>query len=160
MKKITLVVGPIMFLSGPAFAQAMPASEYVMTAGASDLFERTSSTVVLQTSADPKVQRFAKMMLIAHAKSTATVKAAAARAHVAAPPPKLTPAQAEMIAQLRAETGPARDADYVAQQKAAHSQALAVQQAYARDGSAAPLRQAASMIVPVVQQHIAILKTM
>jgi predicted outer membrane protein len=81
----------------------MPAAEYVKTAGASDLYERQSSQVVLETTADPKVRSFAQMMLTAHAKSTADVKAAAMRSKVPVAPPKLTLAQAEMIAQLRAE---------------------------------------------------------
>ena len=130
------------------------------TAGASDLYERQSSQVVLETTKNPKVASFAKMMLSAHAKSTADVKAAAAKSKVKAAPPMLTPAQAEMIAQLRAENGAARDATYVAQQKAAHGQALAVQKAYATEGKAVPLKMAAAKIVPVVQHHIALLKTM
>jgi putative membrane protein len=79
---------------------------------------------------------------------------------VKAAPPMLMPAQAEMIAQLKAETGPARDAAYIAQQRAAHGQALAVQQAYAADGTAPALKAAAGKIVPVVQEHIMMLMKM
>jgi putative membrane protein len=82
------------------------------------------------------------------------------RARVPVAPPMLTPAQAEMIAQLRAERGPARDAAYIAQQRAAHGQALEVQKAYAMQGTAAPLRAAAAAIVPVVQNHIMMLMKM
>ena len=95
------------------------------------------------------------MMLEQHAKSTADAKAAAAAA-----PPKLTPPQAEMIAQLRAEPGKARDAAYIAQQRAAHGQALAVQQAYAMVGTAPALKLVTGKIVPVVEHHIMMLKTM
>ena len=144
----------------PAMAQVMPASEYVKTAGASDLFERTSAKVVLETTTNPQVRSFATMMLGDHGKSSAMVKAAAAKSKVRVAPPMLTPTQNEMIAELRAETGTARDATYIAQQKAAHGQALAVQQAYAADGTAAPLRTAASKIVPVVQMHIKMLMAM
>jgi putative membrane protein len=66
----------------------------------------------------------------------------------------LMPTQTELIAQLRAEQGPARDARYIAQQKAAHGQALSVQQAYAADGTALPLKEAAAKIVPVVEHHV------
>jgi putative membrane protein len=144
----------------PASAQVMAASEYVAIAGASDLYERTSSQIVLETTADPKLRDFAAMMLTAHAQSTADVKAAALRSKIKIAPPKLMPAQAEMIAQLRAETGVARDAAYVAQQRAAHGQALSVQQAYARDGAAPALKQAAGKIVPVVEHHLMMLMTM
>lgn len=147
-------------IAAPAVAQVMAPAEYVKTAGASDLYEITSSKTVLETTADPKVRSFADMMVKNHTKSTADVKAAAIRAKLRPAPPMLTPAQNEMIAQLRAEDGPARDAAYIAQQRASHNQALAVQQAYAKEGTSPPLKMAAGKIVPVVQQHIAMLKTM
>ena len=159
--KILFLVAPVAAaMAGPALAQAMTPAEYVATAGASDLYEQQSSKIVLETTADPKVKSFATMMISDHAKSTADVKAAAAKSHVPPVPPKLMPLQAELIAQLRAESGPARDAAYIAQQKASHGQALAVQKAYAMGGTAAPLKAAASGIVPVVEQHIELLKTM
>lgn len=147
-------------IATPAAAQVMSPAEYVKTAGASDLYERQSSQIVLQSTRDPKVRQFAQAMLAEHAASTARVKAAAARSRVAVPPPQLMPVQAELIAQLRAESGPARDATYVAQQKASHNQALDVQKAYAMDGTAPALKAAATAIVPVVQGHVVMLKAM
>lgn len=147
-------------LAAPASAQVMPAAEYVKTAGACDLFERQSAQIVLETTTNPKVRNFASMMLTAHTKSNADVNAAAKKAKVPVAPPVLMPAQSDMIAQLRAETGMARDTTYVAQQKTAHGEALAFQQVYARDGKAVPLKLAAAKIVPVVKMHITMLKTM
>jgi putative membrane protein len=144
----------------PAFAQVMPPSEYVKTAGAGDFYERQSSALVLETTSDPAVRSFARMMIAHHSKSTAEVKAAALRSRVRVTPAMLTLAQEEMIAQLRAERGSARDAAYIAQQRAAHGQALAVQEAYATDGTAFALKAAAAKIVLVVKSHIAMLKTM
>jgi putative membrane protein len=150
----------VLMLATPALAQVMTAKEYVATAGASDLFERQSSQIVLQSTADPKVRDFATMMLTAHTQSTAMVKAAAAQSKIKAGAPMLMPAQTEMIAQLRSENGPARDAAYIAQQRAAHGQALSVQKAYAADGTAPALKAAASKIVPVVEHHIMMLAAM
>lgn len=147
-------------LAAPVLAKVMTPADYVKTAAASDLYERQSSQLVLESTADPKVRSFATMMVTAHSKSTADVKAAAAKSGVKAAPPKLMPAQTEMIAQLRAETGASRDATYIAQQKAAHGQALSVQKAYAMNGTAAPLKAAAASIVPVVEHHIKLLKSM
>lgn len=154
--KTSLLAAALLFAS-PALAQVMTPADYVKTAGASDLYERQSSQIVLQTTTDPRVRQFAQMMIAHHSKSTADVKRAAARSRVAATPPMLMPAQAELIAQLRAEQGPARDRAYLAQQKASHNQALAVQQAYAAEGTAPALRRAAAGIVPVVQEHIGML---
>jgi putative membrane protein len=158
--KLFLTAAAAMIVAAPAAAQVMTPAEYVMTAGASDLYEITSSKVVLETTQDPKIRDFAQMMVTDHMKSTADVKAAAARSRVRAMPPKLTPAQTELVTQLRAEQGPARDARYVAQQRVSHGQALAVQQAYAAGGTAPALKTVASTIVPVVQHHVEMLKAM
>lgn len=158
--KTPIAFGLAMVLATPAFAQAMGPAEYVKTAGASDLYEITSSQTVLESTTDPKVRMFAQMMIRHHTRSTADVKAAATRAKLRPSPPTLTPLQNELIAQLRAESGPSRDQAYIAQQKASHGQALAVQTAYAQEGTSAPLKTAAVKIVPVVKQHIAVLKTM
>ena len=158
--KTVMFLTPALLFGAPAGAQVMPPAEYVATAGASDLYERTSSQIVLETTTDPKVRSFAQMMVAEHAKSTADVKAAAARSRVPAPDPKLNPLQTELVAQLRSEQGPARDAAYIAQQKAAHGQALNVQKAYAMEGTAPALKAAAAKIVPVVETHVALLKTM
>lgn len=160
MKYALLTASVAILAAAPAAAQVMSPAEYVMTAGASDLYERQSSQIVMASTADPKIRDFARMMISAHAKTTADVTAAAKQSRVAPMPPKLMPAQAELIAELTAETGAARDATYVAQQKAAHGQALAVQKAYAMDGTAPALKRAAANVVPVVQAHIDMLKTM
>lgn len=147
-------------VSLPAAAQVMTPAEYVATAGASDLYEITASKVVLETTQDPKIRQFAQMMIDQHSKSTAEVKAAAAKSRVRVSAPKLTPLQQELVTELRGEQGTARDAAYIAQQRASHGQALNVQKAYSLDGTAPALKTAAGNIVPVVQQHIAMLGTM
>ena len=159
MKTMLLAV-PALLVAVPAAAQVMAPTEYVATAGASDLYEITSSQLVLQSTSDPKVRQFAQMMVAHHTKSTADVKAAATKARVDAPAPALNPLQTELVAELQAENGPARDAAYIAQQKASHQQALNVQKAYAAEGTAAPLKAAAGKIVPFVQSHIAMLMKM
>ncbi len=158
--KMLMFAAPALLIGAPAAAQVMAPTEYVATAGASDLYEITSSQTVLESTADAKVRQFAQMMIMHHTKSTADVKVAAAKARVTAPPPALNPLQTELVAELRAEQGPARDAAYIAQQKASHGQALNVQKAYAMEGTAAPLKSAAAKIVPVVQSHIAMLMKM
>lgn len=160
MKISFFAIPALLVTAAPAFAQAMTAQQYVATAGASDLYERTASEIVLESTQNPGIRSFATMMVADHGKSTDQVKAAAARTRLRVAPPQLTPAQQEMIAQLRAERGPARDAAYLAQQRAAHGQALSVQKAYAEGGRVASLRQAAAGIVPVVEHHIMMLKAM
>ena len=91
MKTFTILAAPLALLSAtPALAQAMSPSEYVMTAGASDLYEKTSSQVVLQTTTNPDVKMFAQEMIRDHTQSTAMVKAAAMKSRVKVSPPMLT----------------------------------------------------------------------
>lgn len=144
--------------AAPALAQT-PAT-YVAKAGASDLYERTSSQLVLQSTKDAKIRDFATMMIRDHQKSTADVKRAAAASRIAVPAPKLEPAQAQMIAELRRATGTQRDRLYVTQQRTAHQQALALHGGYARSGTAAPLKTVAAATAPVVQHHIEMLQGM
>lgn len=144
----------------PAAAQVMTPTEYTTVAGASDLYEITSSQMVLETTQNPQLRQFAQMMVTDHTKSTADVKAAAAKSRVRPAPAKLSPLQQELVTELRAENGTARDAAYIAQQKASHGQALNVQKAYAMDGTAPALKTVATNIVPVVEHHIMMLKSM
>jgi putative membrane protein len=160
MKTGLFALGIALLAATPAAAQVMTPTDYVKTAGASDLYERESAKLVLETSRDARVRDFASMMIEMHTKSTQDVKAAAMHSKLKVAAPMLMPAQREMLAQLRAENGPARDAAYVVQQRAAHGQALSVQQAYAAGGTAPALRRAAAGIVPVVQDHIMMLMKM
>lgn len=147
-------------VSAPAFAQATSPADYVMKAGAGDLYERTSSKLVLESTQNPKVREFAQMMVTDHEKSTADVKMAAKQAGITPQPPKLEPDQSRMMGQLRQKTGAARDTLYLTQQKTAHQKALALHQGYAQTGTAAPLKMAAGKIAPVVQHHIEMLNGM
>lgn len=148
--------------AAPALAQApAPApATYVAKAGASDLYERTSSQLVLQSTRDAKIRDFATMMVRDHTKSTADVKRAATAARVRVPAAKREPAQARMVAELRRATGAQRDRLYVTQQRTAHQQALALHDGYARNGTAAPLKTVAAATAPVVQHHIEMLQGM
>lgn len=157
---LMLAVPAAIAVTGAAYAAAMTPREYVMTAGASDLFERQSAQLVMGSTSDPNIRAFASEMMAAHTQSTALVKAAAMRAKIPVMPPMLTPAMQEMMAQLQAVSGADRDALYIAQQRAAHGQALAVQLAYAAGGTVPGLRAAAAKIIPVVQHHIMMLKAM
>ncbi len=143
-----------------ASAQAVPGPTYVMQAGASDLYEKQSSELVMASTKDAKVRQFARDMVRDHAKSTADVKAAATAAGVKPTPPTLTSEQASNMAALKAANGTERDRLYVRQQKAAHAQALALHQSYAKSGDVPQLKATAAKIVPVVAHHAEMINAM
>ena len=146
----------------PAAAYAaMPTTPatFVMKAGAGDQYEIQSSQLVMN-SANPKIKDYANMMVRDHTKSTADVKAAAMKAGLHPAAPMLNPMQQTMIANLKKVSGTARDTMYLSQQKASHNQALALHEDYSKNGTSAPLKMAATKIVPVVKSHIQMLASM
>jgi putative membrane protein len=155
-----LLAAAAVTVAAGAVSAAPPAPVFVMKAGASDLYEKTSSQIVLGSTHNPEIRRFANMMITDHSKSTAMVKSAAMRAGLHPKPPMLDPMQRKMVADLRMAHGPERDRVYLDQQKQAHQMALALMQDYASTGDVPPLRHAAGDIVPVVQQHIDMLGRM
>ncbi|WP_022681695.1 DUF4142 domain-containing protein [Sphingobium bisphenolivorans] len=157
MKYVTSLLISSFAMLLPVAAQAEAPNAYLAKAGASDLFEQTSSKLVLQSTKDAKVRSFATMMVQDHGKSTAMLKAAAAKAKVKVAPPKLAGEQQMKIDALTKATGTARDTLYWEQQKAAHRQALALHQGYASTGTVPSLKTAAGQIVPVVKHHIEML---
>lgn len=143
--------GPI---AESAMAQtAPPAMEFVRMAGASDQYEIQSSQLVLQTSQDPALRRFAEMMVDHHMMTTATVMRAAQTEGLSPPPPMLDAPRMEMIRSLQAATGPARDDLYRQQQVMAHREALTLHASYAKSGDAPALMKAAATAVPIVSRH-------
>jgi len=146
---------PVAAIAAPP---ASPAA-YVMKAGASDLYEITSSRLVM-TSHNPQVRQFAQQMVHDHTQSTAEVKSAAMRAHLHPAPPHMNAMQTRMVSQLRRASGPARDRLYIQQQKQAHDMALDLHSSYAARGSAPSLKMTAGKIAPVVRSHIDMLRSM
>ena len=136
------------------------AAEYVAAAGASDLYEKTSSQLVLdQTGSDPAVRQFAQHMITDHTQSTDKITAAAKAAGVTVRAPVMTKQQQAMIEQLRATTsGRGRDHTYLTQQISAHRDALALHQNYAEHGDKPSLRQVAQDVAKTVQEHIRMLQ--
>ncbi|WP_174297830.1 DUF4142 domain-containing protein [Sphingomonas bacterium] len=136
------------------------APDYVKAAGAGDKFEIDSSKLVLQSTKDAQVRSFAHKMIADHTKSTAMVKVAARKDGVAVMPPMLNPMQTQMLDDIRAATGKARDAVYMQDQGTSHDASLQVQQSYASGGDKPALMATAAKIVPVVQSHIDMLNAM
>ena len=151
----TAMIAPVAAVA----AMPTPAATYVMKAGAGDKYEIESSKLVMN-STNPKIRQFATMMVSDHTKSTAEVKTAAMKAGLKPMPPMLNPMQSTMVANLKKVNGTARDQLYIEQQKQAHNQALANHEEYAANGTSAPLKMAATDIVPVVKSHIQMLAAM
>ena len=137
-----------------AMAQSAPSAvEFVRMAAASDQYEIQSSQLVLQTTQDADVRRFAEMMVEHHTMTTGTVARAAEASGITPPAPVLDAAKAEMIRQLQAAAGPERDDLYKQQQVMAHREALLLHGSYAKNGDETALKAAAAAAAPIVARH-------
>lgn len=153
MRLIPIAIAAAMMMPSAVFAQATTAPDFVKEAGASDKYEIDSSKLVMG-SQDPKVKQFAQQMVADHTNSTKMIKAAASKDGVRVPAPMLNPMQKDMIAQLKAAKGPARDQLYMQQQQQAHQMALQLHTSYASSGDKPNLKTAAGQIAPIVQGHL------
>ncbi len=129
--------------------------EFVDIAASSDTYEIESSKLAETKAEDAKVKAFAAMLVKDHTKSTADLKAAAAAASPAITPnAALTVEQQTNIDALKAASGAEFDRLYLSQQVPAHEKALALLQGYSAGGDVVPLKEFASQVAPVVQQHL------
>jgi putative membrane protein len=161
MRRSIAMTAILFALPTALFAQAAspPTPVFLKKAGASDLFERQEGQL-MSSSANVAVRRFAQQMVRDHTKSTTDIKAATRMAKIRVGPPTLSAEQTRNLRALRAARGMARDRVYIDQQKTAHRAALALMEAYSRDGEARPLRMAAAKIAPVVRMHLGMLSRM
>jgi len=132
-----------------------PAADFLMFAGAGDLYEIESSRAVLETTANPAIRRFAQMMIDHHTRTTQDAASAARAAGFDPLPPTLDAPKAAMVAALREFSGVERDRLYLVQQQMAHKEALGLQKTYAETGDTPQLRNAARATVPIVEAHLA-----
>lgn len=135
--------------------RASTGQDFVRLAAASDLFEMESARLAIAATRNGDVRQFAQMILADHQQATAALARAASQAQPPVPvTPILNPQQRQMLTALRAVQPDAFDRLYLQQQVAAHTEALAALQAYARSGEIPPFRQHASTVAGPVERHL------
>lgn len=130
------------------------APTFLMFASAGDLYEVQSSQLVLETTQNADIRRFAQMMVEHHTKTTQDAAAAAMRAGLTPPTPMLDAPKMAMLNALRMYDGVERDRLYLTQQMMAHKEALGLMKTYAETGETPELKAAAQATVAIVQSHL------
>lgn len=160
-----LALLPLAACSGnppPAPMAAMPAmpmvseadSTFAMAAANSDMTEIQSSQIALQKARRPAVRQFAQMMIDEHTRSTQRLMTIAQGKNIVLPT-ALDAQHQQMVDQLNpVPAGPRFDREYLRMQVMSHQQTLATMQQYAANGTDPELKQFASDMVPVVQNHL------
>jgi putative membrane protein len=124
-------------------------------AGGSDMFEIQSSKLAAEKSKNSGVKDLAQMLIKDHTKSTADLKAAAAKATPAITVnPKMTAEQEANLTALKAAGESDFDRTYLDQQVMAHQKALQMVQGYSAAGTVDSLKEHASAVAGPIQQHL------
>lgn len=139
--------------TGGAGTTTDPAT-YVQMAGASDMFEIESSRAIIGKTKNADVRAFANMMIDEHTKSTAKIKQAAGAQGVPVGTLQLMADQERMLDDIKSADAAMADRTYLANQRTAHTAALALHQGFSQAPSSGQLGQAAGEIAPVVQRHL------
>ena len=145
----------------PTPANEAAAPDFVAKAAASDMFEVASSKIALRRSHNPDIKHFAQMMIDAHTKTTAGLKAAIAASGQALTPPAALPSDLQAkIDDLN--KAPAADFDklFMTDQADGHQAALDLMQRYAKDGDVAQIKAFAADTAPKVQEHLTMAKSL
>lgn len=131
---------------------------YVQMAASSDMYEIQSSQLALSQAQNPALRSFAQMMVTDHSNTTQQLMAAATASGMGPPPASMMPMHAQMVARLQGRSGMDFDREYARQQLMAHQQALALHSNYAARGDTPALRAVAGAAVPVITQHLNMVK--
>ncbi|WP_294331565.1 DUF4142 domain-containing protein [uncultured Sphingomonas sp.] len=135
-------------------AAPMSGQDFANTLAASDAYEIAGGKLAQQKATTKALKDFGKEMVDDHTKSTAKLKAAAAKAGPAiTPAPALTDEQQANLKTLQTATGTDFDAAYKSQQVAAHEKALATLRAYAGSGDVPSLRDFSRDAQDMVSNH-------
>jgi putative membrane protein len=130
---------------------------FVTNAVQGNTYEIEAARIAEQKSKTPAVTTFAKRMVKDHTALGNEMKPLIAAAGQT-PPADLDQRRKGMLDNLRAADAASFDKTYADQQVAAHDETLTLMQGYAKDGSDAGLKGAASKAVPTVQEHLAMAK--
>jgi putative membrane protein len=126
---------------------------FVSNAAQSDMYEIKAGQMAQQKGQAAGVKDFGKMMVTDHTAMTNQMKPLI-QAAGKTPPADLDQRRKGMLDNLTAANGADFDKVYLAQQEAAHNEALTLMQGYADHGDDAGLKAAAAKAVPKVQMHL------
>jgi len=126
---------------------------FVTNAAISDMYEIEAGKLAQQKSKTADVKAFGKMMVTDHTKMSAELKTAAASAADVTVPAEMDERRQGMIDNLRQAPADQFDRVYLAQQVAAHDEALTLARTYADAGDNAALKAHAAKGAPMIQTH-------
>ena len=126
---------------------------FTSNAAISDMYEIQAGQMAQKKGQSAGVKDFGKMMVTHHTAMSNEMKPLIAAAGQT-PPAELDQRRKGMLDNLTAASAADFDKVYLAQQEAAHEEALTLMKGYADNGDNAGLKAAAQKAVPKVQEHL------
>jgi putative membrane protein len=141
---------------GTVSASTMGANDtdaFVSNASQSDMYEIKAGQMAQQKAQSPDVKAFGKMMVTDHTAMMNEMKPLITAAGKQ-PAADLDQRRKGFLDNLTAANGADFDKAYLAQQEAAHNEALTLMQGYAEHGDDAGLKGGAQKAIPKIQAHL------
>ena len=128
---------------------------YVTNAAIADMYEVAAARVALERSKNADVKKAAQMILDDHTRSSNELKAAVASAGTDVTiPTEMDERRKGMVDNLRQAPADGFDQVWLAQQTAAHQEALTLHRGFADNGDNAALKAHAAKTAPVIEKHL------
>jgi putative membrane protein len=127
--------------------------DFADKAGVANMFEIESSKVALEKATSDDVKTFAQKMVDDHTKAGEEMKTAADSQGGITVPTELDDAHQQMLDQLNGASGDDFDQMYIQMQTDAHKQAVALFDAYSKNGEDGALKDFAGKTLPTLQEH-------
>ena len=155
-----VALGAVLLSASPA--AAAPSDQdvtWMQSAHQSNLTEIAAGQAAQQMATDPRVRELGQMFIDMHTQLDQQLTQAAQQMGVQLPDaPSAT--QQQQLAAVQQNTGTAFDRAWVSQQLGSHQSTLAASQREVQNGSDPMVIQLAQASTPVVQQHLAELRTL
>jgi putative membrane protein len=154
----TLVFAAMAF---PAFAADAPkhAADFASKVAVANKFEIDTSELALKYGKSDDVKKFAQQMIDDHRKAGEEFKTAVAATKIEPPKEALDVTHEAKYAKLRLfTTDNGFDRSYVAEQLAAHKDAVDLFRNYSQKGVPGPLKDFAAKTLPTLEHHLAMVE--
>lgn len=162
MKKLFAVLA-LVTLAAAAFAADPPtdAKDFASKVAVANKFEIDTSELALKYAKGADVKKFAQQMIDDHTKAGEEFKAAVAAQKIDAPKDALDMTHEAKYAKLRVfTTENGFDGSYVAEQLAAHKEAVDLFRNYSQNGQTGPLKDFAAKTLPTLEHHLMMVQSL
>lgn len=153
MRQLLSIVTAAFLSASAAFAQEpLRPQDFATQATVANMFGAQSATLALHKTSAPEIKSFAHRLANDHGTTGSSLRQIVARRSDIALPERPDARHLDMLRELSEKQGSEFDKAYVAAQRAAQQETVALVAAYARNGSDPELKAFAEKTLPTLQE--------